>query len=198
MAISNGYCTLVEVKARLAITDTNDDGPLEAVVEAASRKIDLATGRRFWKDAAADQARYYTAERGDELCIDDLATFTSLATDVSGDRTYTDTWATTDYDLLPYDQILGGHSWPYTRIEVTPRGQKSFPASLRKGVKIVGAWGWPAVPDAINEACLILSARLFKRKDAPFGMAGGERTRTRLPKVDPDVAALVQPFARIV
>lgn len=197
MAISNGYCTLAEVKARLGLSDTTDDTILEAVVEAASRKIDLATGRRFWKDAS-DTTRYYTAETGSELAIDDLATLTSLATDVSGDRTYTDSWTSTDYDLLPYEQLLAGRTWPYTRIEVTPRGQKSFPAGLRKGVKIVGAWGWPAVPDDIAEACLILSARLFKRKDAPFGMAGGEMTMTRLPRLDPDVAALVRPFARIV
>ncbi len=50
MAITNGYCTLAELKASLAITDSVDDTPLEAAVTAASRMIDDYTGRFFYAD----------------------------------------------------------------------------------------------------------------------------------------------------
>jgi len=40
MAITNGYCTLAQIKASAGITDTVDDVLLELAVEAASREID--------------------------------------------------------------------------------------------------------------------------------------------------------------
>jgi len=45
MAITNGYCSLAQVKAALRITDEVDDGLLEMAVESASRAISTTTPR---------------------------------------------------------------------------------------------------------------------------------------------------------
>jgi hypothetical protein len=192
MAITNGYCTLAELKARLAITDSVDDGVLKAVVEAASRAIDNWTDRVFYATTAT---RYFTAEDGDLLFVDDLLTVTTLKTisqNSAGARTYGDTWATVDYDLEPFN------STPKTRIRINPGGRYAFPTEA-KGVEIVGSWGYASTaPDAINEACLLQAARLFKRKDSPFGVAGTPETGTMaLPRLDPDVRMLLEPYRRL-
>jgi hypothetical protein len=39
-------------------------------------------------------------------------------------------------------------------------------------VQITTTWGWPQVPWQVAEAARILTADIFKMKDAPFGVAG--------------------------
>lgn len=194
MTITNGYATLAEVKARLSISDTTDDTTIEAVIESASRAIDGVTGRVFYATAAT--ARYFTADDATTLFLDDdLLSVDSLVTDHDGDRTYEVTWATTDYDLIPFNRT------PYTRIAVAPNGTNRWPAGIAKGVKITGSWGYNATgsyPDAINEAAIILATRFFKRKDAPFGVLGTpEMGMARITAVDPDVRLLLRPYIRM-
>jgi hypothetical protein len=52
----------------------------------------------------------------------------------------------------------------------------------------------------VSEACKIQSIRLFKRKDAPFGVvAGGEMQQSMtIPDLDPDVKMLLSPYVRRV
>lgn len=47
MAITNGYCTLNQIKAAVRITDSVDDALLEMAVESASRMIDAECDRSF-------------------------------------------------------------------------------------------------------------------------------------------------------
>jgi len=49
VAITNGYCTLAEVKAALRLTDSTDDTLLEKSIEGASRRIDGYCGRFFYQ-----------------------------------------------------------------------------------------------------------------------------------------------------
>ena len=37
---------------------------------------------------------------------------------------------------------------------------------------MTGVFGWPKVPRNVREAARLLAADHFKRKDAPFGVAG--------------------------
>lgn len=198
MAITNGYCTLSEARARLGITDvsdTTDDINIEMIVEAVSRLIDEYCGRHFYKDSA-DATRYFTAEFTDYLDAGDLVSVTTIKADEDGDRTYERTWAATDYDLTPYDADDWGK--PYTAVETAPNGNYAFPL-IAKGVQIVGKWGWPAVPKTITEACLLQVERLFKRKDAIFGVIGsGEMGQLMvIPTIDPDVVVLLRPYIKL-
>jgi len=38
--------------------------------------------------------------------------------------------------------------------------------------QVTGVFGWPKVPRNVREAARLLAADHFKRKDAPFGVAG--------------------------
>jgi hypothetical protein len=87
-------------------------------------------------------------------------------------------------------------------VEVAPNGQFSFPAKVRKGVKITAKWGWPtAVPPAIKQACLLQSSRLFKRFATPLGsesMTALGRMTLTIPNLDPDVQQLISRYIKPV
>ncbi len=178
--------------------DLTDDAILEQDITAASRWIEELCGRRFYRNSA-DEDRYYRAEDADRLAIDDMtAAPTTLVTDADGDRTYETTWAATDYDLFPYNAGLDGV--PYTRLETTPAGRYAFPTDMPRGVKITGKFGYSATtPPAVAEACLILAAQLFKRKDTPQGVSGNaELGVLRVDKgPDPHALALLRPYMRL-
>ena len=153
MTIVNGYATLAEFKAYAKIdsTDTNDDAVIEDIIEGISRQIDLYCGRVFFITTAT--ARYYRADEGDLLLVDDVASTTSfaIATDNDGDGTFENTWTAADYNLLPYQSTNGE---PFTMIETSAQGAFAF-STLRKGNKITALWGYAAVPDNVKQACLI-------------------------------------------
>jgi len=168
MTITNGYATLAEYKTYVVArgqassisTDASDDAMIEDIIEAVSRYIDRETGRHFY---SASETRYYTSIESDTLYIDDLSTATGflLYTDDDGDRTYENTWASTDYDLLPLNAETDG--FPFTMVETTPNGSYTFPGT-KKGVKITGTFGWAAVPDDIKIVCLMIAQNLYTKR----------------------------------
>ena len=192
MAITNGYATLAEAKTALNVTDTVDDALIERAVESASRLVDQHTGRVFYGTDGA--VRYFTADDG-MVVVDDLRAITALETDENGDRIYERTWSATDYDLEPYSGP------PYTRITRAPLGVYTFPR-IAKSVKVTGNWGYCATGShdaAITQATLLIAARLFKRKDAPFGVVGSAEVGfMRLPTSDQDVKQLLQRYVRLI
>ncbi len=189
IAIVNGYTDLTTLKMRLDVFDGADDAQCETMIEAASRMIDGWCGRVFYEQTA--QTRYFTPEFYDLLILDDdLVSITTLKTDDDADRVYETTWAATDYDLDP-------QAGPYGRIAVAPNGRYGFPTH-RRAVQIVGTFGYASVPHAIREACLLQTARLWKRRDAPFGIAGSAELgqMQTIAGLDPDVKQLLQPYKR--
>lgn len=198
MAITNGYCSLAEVKAALRITDSMDNTLLENAVEAASRRIDGECSRRFYQDSTAT-ARTYASNRPDFLFTDDISTLTGMVVKV--DDTFTGSYTTTlvvnvDYQNEPTNALVQGE--PITLIRSMDLG---FPvaANGRALIEVTARWGFPSVPDVIREATILLSARQFKRLDSPLGVAGfGDLGAIVVRRIDPDVAAMVAPFKKFV
>lgn len=197
----NGYCSLAELKDEIwaagQTPDDVEDAVFNGIIEAVSRWIDYFTGTRFYT-TSADETRYFTADERNKLFIDDLLSVTSLCTDDDGDRTYGTTWATTDYDLLPFNAALDYR--PYRWIETTPSGDYYFPL-YRKAVRIIGKFGFCTKvnqPELIRRACILQSSRIYKRSDAPFGVIsnplGG--SMQLLKDVDPDVEQMIRSFKR--
>ena len=189
--ITNGYAGIDQLKASLDIQlgDTTDDALLERAIEAASRSIDDLCGRRFY---SATETRYYEADGWDVIDVDDLVSVTTLKTDEDQDRVYETTWAVTDFELDPSDGP------PYTRIYATPTGSYAFPVWQRRAVQVVGTFGWSAVPTPITQACLLMAARVWKRKDTPLGIQVGkpEFGNLSIPGKDPDVEKLLMPYRK--
>lgn len=171
MAITNGYATLAAAKSRLDISGTSYDTILETIITAVSRAIDDYCGRRFY---AATETRYFTPVSTTHLQVDDLLSITTLKTDEDGDRAYEVTWASTDYDLEPYNAQLESQPKPYTRVVVAPEGRYGFPRGLAKAVEIAGSFGYASTtPPVIGEACMAQVLLEFRGKDAPGGEIGG-------------------------
>ena len=197
MTITNGYTSLHVFKERIDVTDDLDDAKLEQIITAGSRIVDTITSRRFY---AATETRYFTAERSDYLRVFDLLSVTTLKTDEDGDRTYEVTWATTDYDLMPYNATLDG--MPFTWIETTPDGDYSFPVDLKKSTELAGSFGYASTtPPLIEEACVLSSHRLLKRADTPLGISavaalGQIQVVVRELQSDPDFMALISPYMK--
>jgi len=184
------YATVAELKERVGISDVVDDAVLGAVLEAVSAGIDNYCDRRFDQ---VEEARTFSPRRVDRVLIDDCVSVSEVATD-DGSRSYARVWAASDYDLTPEN---AAPREPYTVLAISPLGNYTLPI-LRKGVRVTGVWGWPSVPEPVHEACLIQAARVFKRKDSPFGITGTpEYGQMRLGRFDPDVAWLLEPYRKI-
>jgi hypothetical protein len=207
VAWSPDYITLAQLKDSLRITDTVDDAMLGFAITAASRAIDQHCGRQFGQ-LAAPAARYYEP-RWDRrqtrwlIPIDDLMTTTGLAiaTDVNDDGT----WGTalvlnTDVSLFPWNAAADGLPW--TALAGGKSVTFSPPSTVLfdRTVRVTAQWGWSAVPSVVVQATLIQASRFFKRRDAPFGIAGspdmGSELRL-LAKVDPDVQLVLDPVRRL-
>lgn len=179
-------------------THTEDDSMIESIVEAVSRLIDRYCRRRFYANGT-DEKRYYTADRVCELWTDDIASITTLKTDDNADGTFETTWtASTDYQTWPYNASVNGE--PVMRLDVPAWGSKSFPTHA-KGVEIDGKFGYSSTtPPAIKRACIIQTVRLFKRRDAPFGITGAGEFGSviEITDFDPDVKILLMQFQRVI
>lgn len=193
MAITNGYATLAEVKSALQISDSYDDTKLEVAIESASRLIDGHAQRVFYNAGTA--TRYYVANDTWTVNVDDLQSLTTLQTSTAANNVFDTTWSSTDYQLEPLNGYNSGLTTPYTRIRAV--GNYGFPLNGGEAlVKVIGVFGWSAVPTTIKQATIIQSSRIFKRLDSPLGVAGfGDLGVVRVSsRLDPDVAQLVEPY----
>jgi hypothetical protein len=205
MAITNGYATLTQIKNYMSISDNTDNDLLEDLIESASRSIDRMANRRFYLDATAS-ARLYRAYSDIFVYVDDIGTTSdlSVALDINGNGTYTKTLTLNqDYILDPLTASSLGR--PFTQLTMVSNTETwpIFPGltqnGLRPGVQVTARWGWPSVPDDINMACLILTADLYKRKDAPGGILGlGDLGVVRMSPIGRDVTAMVRAYKKEV
>jgi len=204
MAITNGYATLNEIKAYLSISDTTDDTLLEKLVESSSRSIDKIANRRFYADTSAT-TRLYRAYSDLFVYTDDISGTSGLVvkTDEDGNGTYSKTVTlNTDFILDPLTASALGR--PFTQLTMVSNTETwpIFPGltqnGLRPGVQVTAKFGWPSVPSDVNVACLILTADLYKRKDAPGGVLGlGDLGVIRMSPVGRDVSQMIRAYQKI-
>lgn len=194
MAITNGYCTLAEVKAALRLTDNTDDTLLENAIEGASRRIDGYCGRFFYQTDATAITMYPFNSYNQPLPNDASTSSITVKTDNDGDGTFETTWTQgVDYQLEPLNAGLRGY--PYRRIVAI--GGKTFPLQYvpnRPLVQVTAQWGWASVPDDVREACVLLSMRGFARLNAALGVVGFADMAVQVRAVDPDVRDLLSPY----
>lgn len=189
MAWKPDYCTVAELKSYLSMPedDVQDDVKLALVITASSRAIDSAMNRQFGQFAAAME-RFYEVRRGNTpnsrvIEIDDLMSTAGLIVDgVSSDN----------YKLYPRNALQDGKPWTEIRVS-------GVSLSYDSEISVTAKFGWNAIPEPIKSACLLQSARLFMRKDAPFGVTGspdGSSETRLLARLDPDVQVLLSGYYR--
>ena len=194
MPITNGYCTLNEVKSALRLSDSIDDTLLENAIESASRRIDGYCGRFFYKTTPTAVPLF--AHDPYRLMTSDISGTTNLILkiDSSGSGTFDQTLTlNTDYIVEPTDYIvqrrpirtltmIGGYTYPM------------FYIPSQCGVQVTAAWGWDYIPDDVREACVLLAIRQFARLNAALGVMAFADMAITVRAVDPDVRDLLQPY----
>lgn len=173
--------------------DLYEDLLLTSAITAASRAIDNAANRSFGT-VDSPVAFTYTPEWDRNLnryvvYMDDVMTTSGYQIFTRQFRTSAFNQEITDYDLYPRNAAYYGKPWTYVVLN----------QSCGDAVEITAKWGWTAVPDTIKSATLIQASRFYKRKDAPFGIAGSptEGSELRLlARVDPDVQVMVTPYKK--
>lgn len=176
------YIAAADLKFQLGIetADTSFDPELERAAAGSDEAIDALCNRTFNLDGE-DVERRYRIEATDLVEIDDLATPDTVSID--GVELTEDT----DYTLEPLNAVLDGR--PYTHIRLT---------RVTSGMMAVeGKFGWPAVPARVIEASALLAPRLFKRREAPFGVVSfGEAQPVKIELSDPDIALMLLKLIR--
>lgn len=193
MSITNGYCSLADLKAVLRIVDNVDDVMLEARIVEASRAIDDYCDRRFYTDSSATP-RIFVAPSGDYVLTDDIASTSGLVVKIDSghDGTYATTLTSSQYQLEPINGIAKGIS--ITRIVANTKG--IFPTTTAPaGVQVTAIWGWPSIPSPVKSACILMAGRLTKRGDSLLGVAGfGDLGAISVRNIDPDVQKMLAPY----
>ena len=182
------YATLTELKAMRRIDDSASDLLLTKALAAASRQIDRKTNRRFWLDPTATPRVFGCVGRlaaTGHLLVDDIGAAEGLVVETSTGTTWA---ALDDVEPGPVNALVQG--WPYTELAGRWAGAR---------VRVTARWGWPAVPEEIGMATLLLASRLYLRQNSPEGVvASAEFGSMRLSRWDPDVESLVSPYALLV
>lgn len=195
MATGDPYASPAELAEYLRMDLTAEDegvSNLTLALAAATLSINTYTGRDF-NLATTATARYFDSKTG-ILQVDDIGHATiSVAADTTQDGTYSTAWTTSDFQVNPLGALAKGE--PITSLIAV--GSYAFPSVVRREglVRVTARWGWPEVPADIKVACLILAAKLYKRRDSAEGVLGASdfgivRVGSRL---DPDVKHLIDP-----
>lgn len=194
------YIELEELKTSLDLTGSSyADKDIVLCIEAASRALDGATGRRFYLDPDATSVRIYTPDSFHQLEINDLVALTSVKVDRTGDGIFEETWTLgTDFILEPIN--VDQEAKPWERIVTRRLRNRWFPVYIEQSVQVTGQFGWPVVPADIKAATRILATKLVKRvREAPFGVVtvGLEvGSMLRIARSDPDVSPIVEHYSR--
>lgn len=209
MAVVNGYCTTAELREHLADdASTLTTALLERAINAASRAVDAYCGRgidggtgQFWQDATVT-TRTYVVTNPRAVRVDDISTRTGLVVKTGSDGITFPTTLTagTDFLLEPRNaDAAGATSNPHAFWILRAAGVLFFQSIWPNlpTVQVTAQFGWSAVPYEVSEATILKAASLFKRKDAPFGVAGfGEFGAVRITRNDPDVIDLLGDYTR--
>jgi len=197
MAIANGYATLSLVKTAARITDNVDDTLLELAIESSSRLIDGHCQRHFY--VTGSESRFYAADNSYACTIDDVSgTAITVQTSSGIDGVYDETWAATDFQLEPLNRTSAGLRFPVSKLIAIDN--YLFPVDVHgeAAVKVTATFGFgTAVPIDVQQACVLMSLRQFKRYDSPLDVAGfGDMGAVRVSRIDPDIQSLLAPYRR--
>jgi len=201
------YTTVAQVKADIpdsplfSSTDAGYDAAIGEMITNASRLIDLEVGG--WPDyfASTDsETRYYDGSGKRDQWIDPMTTLTSLAVAETGGRAAADytTWTiNTDFYVWPYNYTE--IKQPIQKLIVdNDSGSKGRFTRSRKGIKLVGVFGYSTTPpEPIAQACKIQAVRWFTRakqmyQDTSASVEMGQMLYTQ--DLDPDVKRLLMPY----
>jgi hypothetical protein len=194
------YALVEELRQVLDVPpeDTSVDVDLQRALDAGATWIDWFTGRSFGGGAA--QAKTWAATTYDVVPLVDLQDAAPLVeVDTANDRTFATALVPAQYQLEP----LSGPPFDALRAWATPAGGLD-PVCFEPGqlVRVTGVYGYVdargRTPAPVGQANLLLGARWYKRREAPFQvLQQGEVDAYQIvSRQDTDVASLLFPLSR--
>ncbi len=200
MALVHAYCSLQDVRDQVSDKDGRiDTDLLEKRVNAVSRAVEDWTGCRFWKDETAT-VRTYKPKDCDSVKVVDIASLVGLAVQTRSmpGGSWSTAWTIdTDFELGPENADTKGPAYAWQ--ELIAVGGKRFILGRFSSLRVTAIHGWSAVPEQVREATILKAVSLYRRKDAPFGVAGvNDFGPIRITRTDPDVLDLLRPFQRVM
>jgi len=201
LAVTDAYATAATYRGLISKTDTGEDAEILTDLTAISRYMDRRLGRFFTTDASAVAREYQAVQYSNQpksLFIDDMVTLTSIKVDTDDDGSFADesAWASTDYELQPRNAADGPEAGPYTEIFIPPWSSKDLWGQHR--VQVTATFGWPAVPSAIEQACVQLTGilRLETPRATRTVNVGAETVLETSRQAQEIVTALMQMYAK--
>lgn len=159
MARNDAYATAAQYRAALNRDDNGEDAEILEDLKAVARWLDRELGSTGFNQATETRLYVPDSHQPDRtlLFVDELVSVTTIKEDEDQDESFADetAWATADFELLPRNAAVGEHTRPYTMILATLNGAKRQWLGVK--VQIVGTFGWPAVPIAIQRASIQLT-----------------------------------------
>lgn len=167
--------------------DSDSDAFIASWITATSRNVDDFCGRQFGNTGTL-QARVYDPvfdrALGKQVYeIDDVQNLTGMTV-----ATGATVQAATGFTLWPRNAVANG--MPYTQLRTS---------AFSGTITATAVWGWTTVPAAAPTGLLLQAARLAKRRDSPFGVAGSPTDGSELrllAQLDPDFRTTLKPFMR--
>lgn len=201
------YADYSDLISRFPAVEQQPIAQIEAELIAATEWIDGHCHRTFSLEDSTT-VRYFCAEHRSLLDLGhfEIGTTDSVVVETDdGTGTFATTVSSTSYQLeplnapyaipapRPYTEIRAiGTFWPYA----------SFEATRQERVRVTARYGWPAVPDTVARACLLLAGNVFENPtgarsesidgySVTYMSAAGEQRG-----VPSSVIALLRPFVR--
>lgn len=185
------YVTTDEFKQARRIGDSLDDAQIAPFITAASRQVDTHCGRRFYLDTEAS-TRTYEPSDDCELIVDDFGTTTGLVVVESG----TTLTLNTHFYLHPLNGLTEwGEAGPYYVLEKF-NDQPWLDYDNGGSISVTAKWGWPAVPEQVKQATIMLTADLMASRDNAFGVVGLDAGAAIRMRMNSTAAALLASYRR--
>jgi hypothetical protein len=196
------YSSLADLKNILSIplSDTSQDVTLQASLDVASRFVEGYCHRQFYADAVASTRVYrpidpWTVLTEDFIYQPNAATPTLIVVHQDdGTGTYPNLLDVGTYYVEPQPR----YDWqPASRLEAV---QPAFFWQLynRRTISVTARWGFPLVPDQVNEATLLTARDTFKQRNSAFafGVVGIDEFGPIRARMNSQVRDLLAPFRR--
>lgn len=187
MAIGDPYISRAEFKTAMDITSSAEDDWIDRCLQAARKGIENRSGwPTFWNTVTPVTRQVNVVGR--HLPVRSPGVSYTKVLLRSGIASATG-FVVTGYGspvLMPEDSFEQDEPADAIRL---PAG-----ATFTDGrLGVAAIWGWPVVPPDIIWANHMQTARLYRRKGSPEGIAGSaEWGLTRIPPLDPDVLSILK------
>ena len=203
--MANDYCSSSDIKAQLPedyiYSSTDYDPMLDDLCTKASRFVDREVGYwpGFFYPTTDSETRYYDGNNEQEIDIDPMVTFTSLAVSEEGSYSSSDytTWTeNTDFYTWPYNASALGE--PIRRFIIDWNGNKLNFTRFKKALKVTGIFGYSAsVPEIIQQVCIVQVMRWYMRAKQGYADSGANPEigqMTYVKRLDPDIKEMLNSF----